>query len=89
MGHLLDDGSPDDTNIKFVVTYQGTGWFGIGISLDGTMGSNGQGTDMVLCTVQGNKEILAQQTKRCCCCFVVLCINGVLLIVPLSFVVFS
>ena len=51
------------------MTYQGTGWFGIGISLDGTMGSNGQGTDMVLCTVQGNTGISAQQNrKRCCCC---------------------
>ena len=51
---VLASTTPDNTNdLKFQVTYQGTGWFAVGIALDGTMGSNGQGTDMVVCNTNG------------------------------------
>lgn len=39
----------DPLSLKFEVTYQGVGWFGIGVSSDGTMDSNGQGSDLIVC----------------------------------------
>ena len=40
----------DSTAITFNVKYEGTGWFGVGVSSNGKMASNGDGSDMVICT---------------------------------------
>jgi hypothetical protein len=61
---VLSNDETNANNLKFVVTYQGTGWFGIGISADGTMGSNGQGTDMIICTSQGVERFWAISTAK-------------------------
>lgn len=37
------------SNIEFDVTCAGCGWFGMGVSKDGTMGSSGDGSDLVVC----------------------------------------
>ena len=39
--------------ISFTVTYNGTGWFAIGVSRDGTMTSSGQGSDVIGCDDSG------------------------------------
>ena len=37
------------SNIEFDVTCAGCGWFGLGVSKDGKMGSSGEGSDLVVC----------------------------------------
>ena len=48
----------------FTVTFQGKGWFGIGISADGSMDSGGAGSDIVTCDDSGVKTPLDNNQRR-------------------------
>ena len=47
------------------MTYQGVGWFGIGVSSDGTMDSNGQGSALIVCEQKMSVCNYKKTVKKC------------------------
>ena len=48
--------NPGTRELTFTVKFQGLGWFGIGVSTDGSMDSAGSGSDVFICDDSGVKR---------------------------------
>jgi hypothetical protein len=53
MSAVVRHDKKDNNLLNFEVKHKGLGWFGIGVSSDGTMSSSGAGSDLILCE-EGN-----------------------------------